>query len=195
VSAEDKTAGVKSRITITNDKGRLTKEDIERMVSEAERFKEEDEAAKKKMEAKNALENYAYHVRSTVRDDKMASKLSAEDKKAVEEAVRETVEWLERNELAEADEFEDKQKELEGVCSPVFSKMYQGGVGAAPGAAGAGYAPRLGRWTWEGPATLGPRLRRWTKPTHCKITVQLRSRCWNIINVHVQSCSYCNVLL
>jgi len=82
VSAEDKTAGVKSRITITNDKGRLTKEDIERMVSEAERFKEEDEAAKKKMEAKNALENYTYHVRSTVRDDKMASKLSAEDKKA-----------------------------------------------------------------------------------------------------------------
>ncbi|KAL2321486.1 hypothetical protein Fmac_025865 [Flemingia macrophylla] len=123
VSAEDKTAGVKNKITITNDKGRLSKEEIERMVQEAERYKQEDEE-----------------------DDKFAGKLSPGDKHKIEKAIDETIEWLERNQLAEVEEFEDKLKELEGLCNPIISKMYQGGGGDvpmggaddSPGGAGAG---------------------------------------------------------
>uniref|UniRef100_M1B4C8 Heat shock protein n=1 Tax=Solanum tuberosum TaxID=4113 RepID=M1B4C8_SOLTU len=129
VSAEDKTAGVKNKITITNDKGRLSKEDIERMVQEAERYKEEDESMKKKVEAKNALENYAYNMRNTVRDEKFSGKLDPSDKQKIEKAVDETIEWLDGNQLAEVDEFEDKLKELENLCNPIISKMYQGGAG------------------------------------------------------------------
>ncbi|XP_055825954.1 heat shock 70 kDa protein-like [Solanum dulcamara] len=129
VSAEDKTAGVKNKITITNDKGRLSKGDIERMVQEAERYKEEDESMKKKVEAKNSLENYAYNMRNTVRDEKFSGKLDPSDKQKIEKAVDETIEWLDGNQLAEVDEFEDKLKELENLCNPIISKMYQGGAG------------------------------------------------------------------
>ncbi|KAK2998786.1 hypothetical protein RJ639_022914 [Escallonia herrerae] len=129
VSAEDKTAGVKNKITITNDKGRLSKEDIERMVQEAERYKSEDEEVKRKVEARNALENYAYNMRNTVRDEKFASKLSPEDKQKIEKAVDEAIEWVEKNQLAEFDELENKLKELEGICNPIISKMYQGSGG------------------------------------------------------------------
>ncbi|WP_168406879.1 Hsp70 family protein, partial [Acinetobacter indicus] len=87
VSAEDKTTGQKNKITITNDKGRPSKEEIEKMVQEAERYKSEDEEHKKKVDAKNALENYAYNMRNTIKDDKIASKLPAEDKKKIEDAV------------------------------------------------------------------------------------------------------------
>ncbi|GER51586.1 heat shock 70 kDa protein [Striga asiatica] len=133
VMAEDKTAGVKNKITITNDKGRLSKEDIEKMVKDAERYKAEDEEAKKKVEAKNALENYAYNMRNTVRDEKFGEKLGAGDKEKIEKAVEETVEWLDRNQLAEVDELEDKLKEIEGICNPIISKMYQGGGGGGGG--------------------------------------------------------------
>ncbi|XP_024980619.1 heat shock 70 kDa protein [Cynara cardunculus var. scolymus] len=129
VSAEDKTAGVKNKITITNDKGRLSKDEIERLVQEAERYKAEDEEVKKKVEARNAVENYAYNMRNTVRDEKFAAKLEAEEKKKIEKAVEEGLEWLEKNQLAEVDELEDKLKELEGVCNPIIGKMYQGGEG------------------------------------------------------------------
>ncbi|CAN4086483.1 unnamed protein product [Withania somnifera] len=129
VSAEDKTAGVKNKITITNDKGRLSKEEIERMVQEAEKYKAEDESMKKKVEAKNSLENYAYNMRNTVRDEKFSGKLDPSDKQKIEKAVDETIDWLDRNQLAEVDEFEDKLKELENLCNPIIAKMYQGGAG------------------------------------------------------------------
>ncbi|KAH6819554.1 heat shock protein 70B [Perilla frutescens var. frutescens] len=136
VSAEDKTAGVKNKITITNDKGRLSKEEIERMVQEAEKYRAEDEAAKKKVDAKNALENYAYSMRNTIKDEKVASKLAAGDKQTMEKAIDEAIEWLERNQLAEVDELEDKLKELENLCNPIVSRMYQGGAaGDATGGA------------------------------------------------------------
>ncbi|GLT38258.1 hypothetical protein SLA2020_125180 [Shorea laevis] len=137
VSAEDKTAGVKNKITITNDKGRLSKDEIERLVQEAERYKAEDEEVKKKVEAKNSLENYAYNMRNTVRDEKFAGKLDPADKQKIEKAIEEAIEWLERNQLAEVDEFEDKLKELEGLCNPIISKMYQGGSGDVPMGGGA----------------------------------------------------------
>merc|ERR1719231_2169864 len=135
VSAEDKTTGNKNKITITNDKGRLSKEEIERMVQEAEKYKSEDEDHKKKVEAKNALENYAYNMRNTVRDDKVGGKLDPEDKEKLESEVEKTIEWLDSNQLAETDEFEDKLKELEGICNPIISKLYQSG-GGMPGAEG-----------------------------------------------------------
>lgn len=133
VTAEDKTAGVKNKITITNDKGRMSKDEIERLVKEAEKYRAEDEEVKKKVEAKNALENYAYNMRNTVRDEKFAGKLDPDDKNKIEKSVEETIEWLDRNQLAEVDELQDKLKDLEGVCNPIIAKMYQGG-GAGAGA-------------------------------------------------------------
>ncbi|KAK9801854.1 hypothetical protein WJX73_002019, partial [Symbiochloris irregularis] len=149
VSAEDKTAGIKNKITITNDKGRLSKDDIEKMVQEAEKYKAEDEEHKKKIEAKNGLENYAFNMRNTIRDEKVAGKLDPEDKAKIEKEVDATIEWLDHNQLAEVDELEAKLKELEGVCSPVIAKMYQGGAGGAPGGApdmggGMGGMPDMG---------------------------------------------------
>merc|ERR1719273_172525 len=119
VSAEDKTTGQKNKITITNDKGRLSKDEIERMVQEAEKYKAEDEEHKKKVEAKNALENYAYNMRNTIKDDKVADKIDAADKETVEKEVEAAIEWLDHNQLAEVEEFEDKLKALEGICNPI----------------------------------------------------------------------------
>ncbi|KAH6828836.1 heat shock protein 70B [Perilla frutescens var. hirtella] len=151
VAAEDKTAGVKNKITITNDKGRLSKEEIDKMVEAAERYKAEDEEVKKKVEAKNALENYAYNMRNTVRDEKFAAKLDSGDRERIETAVAEAIEWLERNQLAEVEELDHKLKELEGICNPIISRMYQSGGGGAPmdedraagGGSGGGAGPKI----------------------------------------------------
>lgn len=105
------------------------------MVQEAEKYKSEDEEHKKKVEAKNGLENYVYNMRNTVRDDKISSKLSEDDKKKIEDAIDSTIQWLDGNQLAEADEFEDKMKELEGICNPIIARMYQGGAGPDMGGA------------------------------------------------------------
>ncbi|KAH7438000.1 hypothetical protein KP509_05G100400 [Ceratopteris richardii] len=134
VSAEDKTTRQKNKITITNDKGRLSKEEIEKMVQDAEKYKSEDEEHKKKVDSKNSLENYAYNMRNTIRDEKIADKLDPADKKKIEDAVEEAIQWLDHNQLAEADEFDDKMKELESLCNPIIARMYGGGAGAPPGA-------------------------------------------------------------
>merc|ERR1719174_3447088 len=136
VSAEDKTTGQKNKITITNDKGRLSKDDIERMVQEAEKYKAEDEEHKKKVDAKNAVENYAYSMRNTMNDENVGGKLDPADKETIEKAVEEAISWVDANQLAEVDEFEHRLKELEGVCNPIVSKMYAAGGGAPPGAGG-----------------------------------------------------------
>lgn len=155
VSAEDKTAGVKNKITITNDKGRPSKDEIERMVKEAEKYKAEDEEVKKKVEAKNALENYAYNMRNTVKDEKFAGKLNLADKQKIEKAIDEAIEWLDRNQLAEVEELEDKLKELEGLCDPIIAKMYQGGAGSVPmdtaGDMPSGYSKATANGTGPGP--------------------------------------------
>lgn len=85
------------------------------------------------MEAKNALENYAYNMRNTIKDEKISAKLSAEDKKKIEDAIEQAIHWLDGNQLAEADEFEDKMKELESICNPIIAKMYQGAGGDVGG--------------------------------------------------------------
>ena len=99
VSAEDKSTGQKNKITITNDKGRLSKEDIERLVQEAEVYKAEDEATRRKVEAKNAVENYAFNMRNTMRDDKVAGKLAPEDKKTIDDTVEAAISWLDANQV------------------------------------------------------------------------------------------------
>jgi len=129
VSAEDKSSGNKNKITITNDKGRLSKEDIERMVKEAEKYKSEDEKNKLRIEAKNGLENYAFSLRNTLKDPNMAGKIDESDKSTLEKSIDETVKWLDANQTAEAEEFEHKQKELEGIAMPIMTKLYQGGGG------------------------------------------------------------------
>lgn len=96
------------------------------MVQDAEKYKSKDEEHKKKVESKNALENYAYNMRNTIKDEKIASKLDSADNKKIEDAVDGAIQWLDGNQLAEADEFEDKMKELEGICNPIIAKMYQG---------------------------------------------------------------------
>jgi heat shock protein 1/8 len=133
VSAEDKTTGQKNKITITNDKGRLSKDEIEKMVQEAEKYKSEDEEHRKKIESKNALENYAYNMRNTIKDEKIAGNLDSADKKKIEDAIDAAIQWLDQNQLAESDEFDDKLKELENTCNPIIARMYQGGAGAAGG--------------------------------------------------------------
>jgi len=157
VSAEDKAGGNKNKITITNDKGRLSKEDVERMVEEAEKYKAEDEEARKKVEAKNGLENYCFNMRSTLRDDKVGGKLDAADKQKMEKAIDEALTWLDANQLGEVEEFEDKQKELEAICSPIITKMYQGAGGAPPGAADFGGMPG-GFGGSSGGASSGPQV-------------------------------------
>tara|TARA_B100001996_G_scaffold230404_1_gene177686 strand:- start:658 stop:2550 length:1893 start_codon:yes stop_codon:yes gene_type:complete len=118
VSAEDKASGKSEKITITNDKGRLSKEEIEKMVQDAEKYKEEDEKYAKKIEVKNGLENYCYQMKE------MVEKLEGEDKETVETKVSETLEWLDSNQSAETEEFEAKQKEVSDVCTPIMVKMY-----------------------------------------------------------------------
>ncbi len=135
VSAEDKTTGQKNKITITNDKGRLSKDEIEKMVQDAEKYKGEDEEHKKKIDSKNTLENYAYNMRNTIKDEKIASNLDPASKKKVEDAVEAAIQWLDHNQLAESDEFDDKMKELESICTPIIARIYQGGAGGPDGPA------------------------------------------------------------
>ncbi|KIM32368.1 hypothetical protein M408DRAFT_14736 [Serendipita vermifera MAFF 305830] len=138
VSAADKTTGKSSRITITNDKGRLSKEEIDRMVNDAEKYRQEDEEAASRITAKNALESYTYSLRNTTQDDKLADKFEAADKKKLEDAITETVKWLDASQEASKEEYEEKQKELESIANPIMQRFYGAGgaAGAPPGAGG-----------------------------------------------------------
>uniref|UniRef100_A0A7N8Y096 Heat shock protein family A (Hsp70) member 8 n=1 Tax=Mastacembelus armatus TaxID=205130 RepID=A0A7N8Y096_9TELE len=144
VSAVDKSTGKENKITITNDKGRLSKEDIERMVQEAEKYKAEDDVQRDKVSAKNGLESYAFNMKSTVEDEKLAGKISDDDKQKILDKCNEVISWLDKNQTAEKDEYEHQQQELEKVCNPIITKLYQsaggmpGGMpGGFPGASGA----------------------------------------------------------
>nr|XP_004226462.1 endoplasmic reticulum chaperone BiP [Ciona intestinalis] len=134
VSAEDKGTGNKEKITIKNDDNRLSKEDIERMVQDAEKFASEDQKLKEKVDAKNELESYAYSLKNQVGDkEKLGGKLSDEDKETVTKAVEETIKWLDdHQEGAEKEDYEAQKKKMEEVVQPIVSKIYQGGEGGAP---------------------------------------------------------------
>ncbi|KAF8426677.1 heat shock protein 70 family, partial [Tirmania nivea] len=133
VSAVEKGTGKSNKITITNDKGRLSKEEIERMLSEAEKYKEEDEREAARISAKNALESYAYSLRNTLSDEKVDEKLDASDKEKLKKGIDETVDWLDNNTTATKEEYEDRQKELEGIANPIMMKFYQSTGGGPPG--------------------------------------------------------------
>merc|ERR1712073_272604 len=117
VSATDKSSGKVNKITITNDKGRLSKEEIERMVNDAEKYKAEDDKQKDRIGAKNGLESYCFNMKSTIEDEKLKDKISEEEKKKIADKCDEAIKWLDANQLAEVEEFNDKQKEVEAVCN------------------------------------------------------------------------------
>ena len=117
VSALEKGTGKTNKIVITNDKGRLSKEEIERMLAEAEKYKEEDEAEAARIQAKNGLESYAYSLKNTLSDSKVDEKLEAGDKEKLTAEIEKTVAWLDDNQTATKDEYESQQKELEGVAN------------------------------------------------------------------------------
>eukprot|EP00914_Ancora_sagittata_P029014 GHVO01057294.1.p1 GENE.GHVO01057294.1~~GHVO01057294.1.p1 ORF type:complete len:636 (+),score=149.59 GHVO01057294.1:278-1909(+) len=159
VHAVDKSTGKSNKITITNEKGRLSQADIDRMVSEAEKHKAEDEINKVKVEAKNQLENYCYSMRNALEEEKIKEKLEDADKETATAKIDETLKWLDANLNAEKEEFDAKLKELEGVCNPIMMKVYSAGGGAPggeegfpggfPGAGGPPPAPGAGGMTVE----------------------------------------------
>eukprot|EP01104_Vermistella_antarctica_P015726 TRINITY_DN5230_c0_g4_i1.p1 TRINITY_DN5230_c0_g4~~TRINITY_DN5230_c0_g4_i1.p1 ORF type:complete len:680 (-),score=269.37 TRINITY_DN5230_c0_g4_i1:159-2171(-) len=139
VSAQDKATGTVNKITITNDKGRLSKEEIDRMVQDAEKFKSEDEANRKRIEAKNELENYTFSIKNAINDEKIKDKVDPADRTTIESALEESMNWMDANQLASKEEFEHKKTELEGTVNPIISKLYAAagaGAGGAPGGMG-----------------------------------------------------------
>lgn len=128
VSAVEKSTGKEHKITIKNDKGRLSKEEVERMVKEAEKYKEEDEKNAKIIESKSKLENYCYSLKNSVNDEKLADKIQEEDKTTIMLKVEETLKWLDDNQMNSANEYDAKQKVLEEICLPIMQKIYQAGM-------------------------------------------------------------------
>nr|ANA96232.1 heat shock protein [Tyrophagus putrescentiae] len=132
VTAEDKGTGNKEKIVITNDHNRLSPEDIERMIKDAEKFSDEDKKVKEKVEAKNELESYAYSLKNQIGDkEKLGGKLSDDDKKTIESSVDETIKWLDANADADSEELKARKKKLEETVTPIISKLYAGAGGDA----------------------------------------------------------------
>ena len=130
VSAHDKGTGKKESITITNDKGRLTEEQIEKMIQEAEQFADEDKKVKERIDAKNAFDSYI-HSMTNAAENSLKDKLDDDEKESITEAIKEAQEWLSENPDADAEEIKEKQKEVEGVCAPIVGKHYGGAHGGA----------------------------------------------------------------
>ena len=162
VTAVEKSTGKNNKIVITNDKGRLSKDDIDRLVKEAEKFRDEDNKVKERIEAKNTLEQYAYQIKNTLKDEKLKDKFSEDEKKQIEAKVDEVLKWTNDNPAASKEEYDAKVKEIEAVFNPIMQKIYQqaggapGGMpnfgGANPGAGAPGTGPSPGS---KGTATGG----------------------------------------
>jgi len=138
VSAVEKSTGKEQKITIKNDKGRMSADEIERLVQEAERYKAEDEANKARVEAKNSLENYTYQLKNSMNEEKLAAAIPAADKATIEELIKETTSWLDSHQSAEKEEYEEKQKALEAKVMPILQKV-SGGAGGMPGGMPGGF--------------------------------------------------------
>ena len=155
VTAVEKSTGKNNKIVITNDKGRLSKDDIDRLVKEAEKFKDEDNKVKERIEAKNGLEQYCYQVRQTINDAKLKDKFSEDEKKQIEGKVDEVLKWVNDNPAAAKDEYDSKMKEIEGIFNPIMQKVYQqagGQPGGMPNFGGANPGAHAGS---KGTATGG----------------------------------------
>jgi heat shock protein 5 len=131
VSAEDKGTGKAEKITITSEKGRLSEDEIERMVREAEEFAEEDKKVKERIDARNGLESYLYNLKNTLEDDEkgLADNISAEDKKELQDIVDETLDWMDENPEADKEDYDEKMKEVEQISNPIMRNVYAGGEG------------------------------------------------------------------
>lgn len=143
VTANESSSGKSKNITIKNDKGRLSQSEIDRMLAEAERYREEDEKQRDKIAARNQLESYVFSLKQTL--DESGAKLSESDSKLVRDRCEETIKWLDNNSLADKDEYEHKMQELTKVCSPIMTKLHSGA--ANPGGCGqqsAGFGGRAG---------------------------------------------------
>lgn len=133
VSAKENSTGRSKNIVIKNDRGRLSQAEIDRMLSEAERYKEEDEMQRHRVASRNALESYVFSVKQAL--DDAGDKITDQDKSTARNACDEAIKWLDNNTLAAKEEYEHKMKEVQGICSPVMSKMHGGG-GGMPGGPG-----------------------------------------------------------
>ena len=131
------------------------------MVNDAEKFKDDDEKQKERISAKNGLESYCFNMKTTIEDEKMKDKISDDDRKAINDKCDEAIKWLDANQLAEVEEFNDKQKEVEAVCNPIITKLY-GAAGGAPGGmpdmGGMGGAPGGGAAPGAGQGGAGPTI-------------------------------------
>ena len=125
VTAADKSCGKSNNIKINNDKGRLSKEDIEQMVADAEKYKADDDRQMEKITARNQLESYCFSMKQTMDDEKLKDKISEEDRTTITTKVEESLTWLDGNQTAEKDEFDDKRQELEKICNPIIQNLYQ----------------------------------------------------------------------
>lgn len=137
VSAEDKGTGKSEKITITAEKGRLSEEEIERMVREAEQYADEDKKVKERIDARNGLESYLYNLKNTLEDGEkgLADSISAEDKKELQDMVDETLDWMDENPEADKEDYDAKHKEVEQVANPIMRNVYSGGAGGGAGGA------------------------------------------------------------
>merc|ERR1719389_340655 len=137
VGAEDKGTGASEKITITNDKGRLTEEEIEKMIREAEEFAEEDKLAKERIDARNAFDGYIHSMKSAIEgsgeNKGLGEKMDEDEKETIDDAIKDGQDWLSSNPEADAEEIKEKQKEIEGICSPIIQKYYQGSGGGGAG--------------------------------------------------------------
>jgi len=163
VSACEKSTGKEQKITIKNDKGRMSADEIERLVQEAERYKAQDESNRARIEAKNSLENYAFQMRNTMNDEKLSSKLSAADKTKINDAITNTTRWLDAHQSAEKEEYEEKQKALEAVILPILQNLSGGAApggmpGGFPGGGFPGAAPTGSSAPTSGGADDGPKI-------------------------------------
>eukprot|EP00825_Cyclidium_porcatum_P001209 TRINITY_DN1054_c0_g1_i7.p1 TRINITY_DN1054_c0_g1~~TRINITY_DN1054_c0_g1_i7.p1 ORF type:complete len:526 (+),score=124.72 TRINITY_DN1054_c0_g1_i7:541-2118(+) len=128
VSAVDKGAGIKNEITITNDQGKLSKEEIDQMLKDAETFADQDRITKEKVDAKNSLDNYVHSMSNQLEDpEKLANKIDEASKKTIKDALKEAQSWLDSNPNAEKEDYDEQLKELEGICNPIVSKVYKEG--------------------------------------------------------------------
>ena len=151
VSAVDKSSGKIEKITITNEKGRLSSEEIEKMVADAETYKAEDEAQKTRIAAKNGLESYCFNMKSSLDDNQLKDKIPEDDKNKILTACNDAINWLDRNQMAEAEEFKDKQKEVEGICNPIIARLYQGASPNGPMPSSCGAQAQQGFGSNNGP--------------------------------------------
>lgn len=129
VTAKDEASGNSKNITVTNDRGRLSKEQIDQMVKEAEEYAEEDKKNRERIDEKNSLENYLYSLRNSLNDENLSGKFSDEDKATMNGLIDDNIKWLDENQSASKEEYESKRKEVENVAMPIMTKMYQQGQG------------------------------------------------------------------